>query len=159
MTIETELEGVEVSALHVGRLGKMRYSLSGGVTSSEGDVKIETVQTAVTQPPPFPLVPNFALQPPGGVVAGPFGAQSRTQRRERFALGGELFPISALGIRFDYARWDGDPLRDEMYQLGATWFFKRSIGAGIVLIRGKSGLLFATDDDVDALALQFTGRL
>lgn len=159
-TLESEVEGIGVSALHVGRLGRMRYSLSGGITSSRAEATIEITQNA----PLFPTTPTrpsgVGLQPAGGVaVSSLFAAPSSADRRERWALGGELFPTPTIGVRLGYARSDGDAPRIESYELGATWFFLRGIGAGVALTRAKSGLSFVTADDVDAVALRLVGRL
>jgi hypothetical protein len=70
------------------------------------------------------------------------------------------FPTRALGVRLGYARWDGDESLDESYELGATWFFKRSIGAQVVLARTKSPTFpIATVDDADSVAVRLIGRL
>ena len=49
-TLETDLESIEVSALHVGRLGRLRYSLVGGITASEVTATIDIVSTPLTLP-------------------------------------------------------------------------------------------------------------
>ena len=49
-TLETGLENIEVSALHVGRLGRFRYSLAGSITTSEITATIDVVSTPLTLP-------------------------------------------------------------------------------------------------------------
>jgi hypothetical protein len=162
-TLETEAENIAISAIHVGSLGKLRYSLSGGVTSSEADLTVDVVLTQLLPLPLPPLPPTLQPVPPpvGGFspVAGSDETSVSLDRRARYALAGELFPTQALGIRLGYARWDGDELLDESYELGVTWFFRRSIGAQVVLARTKSGLAITTVEDIDSVTLQVIGRL
>jgi hypothetical protein len=165
-TLETNLESIEVSALHVGRLGRMRYSLSGGISASELSATIDIVATALTLAT-LPTVPAFVpARPPtiaGGVAVGgvysDLVASGARERNQRYALAGELFPTQGLGIRLGYSRWDGDEPLGETYELDATWFFKPSIGARVALSRAKSDLPVSTIRDVDAVALQLIGRL
>ena len=156
-TLDADYENVGVSALHVGRLGRLQYSLAGGVTSNEALLEIETViSPPTTLAPARPLLPNVDLLI-GAVAAVP--PSPTRQRSERYALAGELFPTQALGIRVGYARWDGDTSLDESYEVGATWFFKRRIGAQVVLARTKSRLPVPTIRDSDTVTLQLIGRL
>ena len=161
-TLETELESIEVSALHVGRLGRMRYSLTGGITTSEVTATIDVVATPLTLPTVPALMPT-PVTIPGGIVVGgvysPLTPSSASERNERYALAGELFPTQGLGIRLGYARWDGDEPLGERYELGTTWYFKPSIGAQVALSRAKSDLPITTMRDVDTVALQLIGRL
>ena len=76
--------------------------------------------------------------------------------RKRYSLAGELFPTSALGIRASYAGSHVDDTHDESYELAATWFFKRGIGARVALAKTRSGSGF---QDVDAVSVQLIGRL
>jgi hypothetical protein len=160
-TLDTEAENIAISAFHVGSLGKLRYSLSGGVTSSEAEVSVDVVLTQLLPLPLPPLPPTLQpVPPPAGGFTQTAGATSVSlDRRERYVLAGELFPTQALGIRLGYARWDGDESLDESYELGVTWFFKRNIGAQVVLVRTKSGLPITTVEDVDTVTLQVIGRL
>lgn len=158
MTLETEVETAQVSALHVGRLGKMHYSLSGGVASNKADATREVVVTPAPAPSPLPppiLSPPFA----GGIAVPSPSLFTSSERRERYELVGELFPTQALGLRVGFARWDGAPALDERYELGATWFFKRRIGAEVVFARATTGLPISTALDVDTATLRFIGRL
>jgi len=165
-TLETDLENVEVSAFHVGRLGRLRYSLAGGITTSEVTATLDVAVTPLTLPT-VPTVPAFLPVRPvpiaGGVALGSGSTTSerseRSERTERYALAGELFPTQRLGIRLGYARWDGDEPLGETYELDATWFFKPSIGARVALSRAKSDLPVSTTRDVDTVALQLIGRL
>ena len=162
-TLETDLESIEVSALHVGRLGRLRYSLAGGVTTSDLSATIDAVSTPLTLPtfPTAPTQPSPIAIAGFVAVGGYIGLASSAvrERNERYALAGELFPTQGLGIRLGYARWDGDEPLDESYELGVTWFFRPSIGAQVVLSRTKSELPIATIRDADTVALQVIGRL
>jgi hypothetical protein len=161
-TLETDSESLEISAFHVGRLGRLQYALSGGVTSNETDATIDVVETPLLPIVPLPpLPPPFSVSPPPTGIVGGVGSRSApSARRERYTLAGELFPTRALGVRLGYARWDGDESLDESYELGATWFFKRSIGAQVVLARTKSPTFpIATVDDADSVAVRLIGRL
>jgi hypothetical protein len=146
LTRESEDENVGLSARHVGRLGRMQYSLSGGIAASRAEATTDIVITQATPNPPF-----FA-------IAGGF-EPSFSERRDRYELVGELFSTQALGIRVGYARWDGEPALDDSYELGATWFFRRNVGAELVLTRTDSGLPIRTVLDVDTVGLRFIGRL
>ena len=163
-TLETELESIEVSTFHVGRLGRMRYSLAGGITTSELTATIDIASTPLMLPT-FPRVPTqpSPIAIAGGVAVGGIDsglvASGASERNERYALAGELFPTQGLGIRFGYARWDGDEPLGESYEVATTWFFKPSIGAQVILSRTKSELPISTIRDVDSVALQLIGRL
>jgi hypothetical protein len=159
-TLETDSESIAISAQHVGGLGELEYALSGGVRANESDASQEVVLlTRIGPLPPFtrPQPPISGL-PPGGVAIAA-GPTSSLARRERYSLAGELFPTDALGVRLGYARWDGDESLDESYELAATWFFKRRIGARVMLARTKTDLPVQTVQDVDTVTLQLIGRL
>jgi hypothetical protein len=159
-TLETESESLAISAQHVGSLGALEYSLAGGVSSNETDATLEVVETPLLPLPPFmfPQPPFFGVAA-GGVAAGVWPASVSVARRERYSLAGELFATDALGFRLGYARWHGDESLDESYELAATWFFKRRIGARVALARTKTDLPIQTVQDVDAVTLQLIGRL
>jgi hypothetical protein len=158
-TLDAELDSVSVSAMHVARLGRFQYSLSGGVTSNVTDIVTEIIfaPASATRIPPPPV----ASTPFTGAFAGGIAASdSRVrQRRERYALAGEIYPTPALGIRVGYARYGGDQVLDEDVELGATWFFRRKIGARITLARARTDLPIATVNDVDTATLAIIGRL
>jgi hypothetical protein len=159
-TLETDSESIAISAQHVGGLGGLEYALSGGVSANETAATLEVVQTPVVPLPPFTLpAPPISGAFPGGFVAAASLASPSLARRERYSLAGELFPTDALGIRLGYARWDGDESLDESYELATTWFFKRRIGARVVLARTKTDFSIQTAQDVDTVTLQLIGRL
>jgi hypothetical protein len=152
-TFGAELESVGIAAMHVGRLGRLQYALSGNVTANVTEQVRETTIVPITALQP--VAP--ALSPPaGGIAARPSFVR---QRRQRYGLAGELFPTAALGIRVGYARYDGDEVLDENVELGATWFFRRKVAARIVLTRSRTALPTPTVNDVDAAALEIIGRL
>ena len=156
MTLETDSRNIGISAQHVGRLGKLAYSLSGGVTSNDVDATLDFDEIPIAMPVPLPVFP--APPPAGGFVSVRPSATS-AGRRERYAVTGELFPTQALGLRAGYARWDADASLDESYELGATWFFRRNIGARVTISRTKTDLPVRTADDVESVTLQLIGRL
>jgi hypothetical protein len=89
-------------------------------------------------------------------AVGLFSPAISSSRSDRYSLAAELFPTRALGIRVSYAGFDGEDTTDAGYDLAASWFFRRNIGARLVLSRTKSALQLG---DVDAVGLQLMGRL
>ncbi len=166
-TLETNLESIEVSALHVGRLGRMRYSLSGGITCQRAQRHDRHRCNGANAADASDGAGDRAGAPgrrlraasPWAASIAPWWRLGARERNERYALAGELFPTQGLGIRLGYARWDGDEPLGETYELGATWYFKPSIGAQVVMSRTKSELPISTVRDVDTVALQLIGRL
>jgi hypothetical protein len=153
--IDTEVDNAGVAAVHVGRLGRFDYALAAGITHSQVETSIETTRTPlVVQPPRLPPV-LVSTQPVGGAV-GLFSPAVSSLHSDRYSLAAELFPTRALGIRVSYAGFDGEDTTDAGYDLAATWFFRRNIGARLVLSRTKSALQLG---DVDAVGLQLMGRL
>lgn len=158
-TVDAELDSASISAMHVAHLGRFQYSLSGGVTSNVTDIEMTTTVTPLAAPlrPPAAVIASPA---PGAIVGGGVAYDPRMrQRRERYALAGELYPTPALGIRLGYARYDGDEVLDESVELGASWFFRRKIGARITLARTRTDWPVATVNDVDTATLAIVGRL
>ena len=155
--IDTEVDNAGVAVVHVGRLGRFDYALAGGITRSELDARIETTRTPLTALlPQLPQRPAaFGPQQPVGGVALLQPARS-SSHSDRHSLAAELFPTRALGIRVSYAGFDGDDTVDASYDLAATWFFRRNIGARLVLSRTKSALQIG---ETDAAGLQLIGRL
>jgi hypothetical protein len=164
-TVENEHENVSIAAQHVGTLGRMHYALSGTATTNRAETSRELTVTQPSLPPPsIVLVPPPAgglfLPPAGGVaVAGLDSLRRSSERQARYEFNGELFPTQALGVRVGYARWDGEPALDDSYELGATWFFRRNVGAELVLTRTKADLPIATVLDLDTVGIRFIGRL
>jgi hypothetical protein len=132
----------------------MQYSLSGAIASSEVET---TTDTSITQSVPQP--PIFLPTAPSDIAGGFDPFFSVSEQRERYELVGELFPTQALGVRVGYARWDGEPGLDKRYELGATWFFRRNVGAELVVTRTEAGLPITTVLDFDTIGLRFIGRL
>jgi hypothetical protein len=154
--IDSEIDSAGVEATHVGRLGRFDYALAGGIARSELDYTIVTTRTPPIPPPPLLPPPFGPTQPAGGVVAGVFAPAVGSGHNDRYSIAAELFPTRALGIRVSYASFDGDDMGDTSYDLAATWFFRRNIGARFQLSRTKSALAF---EDVDTVGLQLLGRL
>ena len=163
--VETNLENIEVSALHVGRLGSLRYSLAGGITCQRTHrhdrrrCNAADAADGADVSADAPVDDSGRLSLWSAPIATGWRRPRARERNERYALAGELFPTQGLGIRLGYARWDGDEPLGESFELGATWFFKPSIGAQVVLSRTKSELPISTMRDVDTVALQLIGRL
>jgi hypothetical protein len=152
--INTQIETAGVAAMHVGRFGRFDYALAGGISRSELDAMIEITRT--------PLIPLLPQVPPAFGPTGPIGGVGlfepavSSSQTDRYSLAAELFPTRALGIRASYASFDGDNTVDVSFDLAATWFFRRDIGARLVLSRTKSALQLG---DIDSVGLQMIGRL
>ena len=122
-TLETD--EIAVQALHVGDLGAMQYSVSGGISTRDGTLAF-TERPFVPRTPPFPPFPPN-IGPVGGFVAivlinVPLATQQDESSDEvdTYSVAGELFPTPRLGVRVGYTSWDGDALREDGYELAAT---------------------------------------
>lgn len=160
--IETQADDLTLRAFHVGRLGRMRYSLDGSVTTTEIDIDLRTAPPPAPPPSPFPTtpVPNFG----GGVVfiavPVPPSTVGPTQFAdfETYSLAAELFPTPRLGVRVGYVSWRDNPEQDEGYDVTATWFFVPRVAARVSLAHIVRRSFFTEIPDSRTGALEIIGR-
>jgi hypothetical protein len=123
-------EDVSLSFVHVRGRGSFTYSLFGGV----GQTNSHT---------------DFAG--PGGISSG-YGYP----RYWTYSFGTELFPTTKLGFRVGYTRVDCCRVREDSYDVAATWFLKRNIG---IQLAWSQTLYDSTPDPrSDTTNLRFVGR-
>lgn len=131
---EIRTDAAALSVFHVGEVRALTYSLSGGLQTSHIEVLARPAAPSPAPAPSGPAVPfNVGLVAAYSAVVTP-NATSLGRVRE-YSAAGELFPTERLGIRLGYRRWDGDDVRDEAYELAATWFFKERIAAQVSTVR------------------------
>jgi hypothetical protein len=109
--------------------------------------------------PSFQAAGAGPLIVPSGLLAGPFTSSlAIPDERQRYSIGGELFPTDRLGFRLGFARTNGDYAHDESYDVAATWFFTRAAAVQLVVARTESRL-FSLRRDIDSAELRLFGRL
>jgi len=160
-TLTTDAASLDV--LHVGRIGSLSYSVTGGVLAVEADLTFRTYEPPT---PPTSRLPPFTFA--GGVVAAvtPVGATSILddgllpfERRYAYSAGGELFPTPRIGVRLGYVRWDGDPLLDDGYDVGASWFLRESVAVRFAYAHTDTDVPFLEDAlESDSFTLTVLGR-
>jgi hypothetical protein len=143
-------DDVALRAFHVGEIGRMSYSLGGGVASTELDYALRFRPPAT---PPLPPIPP----PVGGVVPLPTTLRETASFDfETYSLVAELFPTRRIGVRVGYVRWDGDTQQDDGYDVAATWFFVPRVAARVSFARTVRDI--AEIRHTDATALEIFGR-
>ncbi|HZF29016.1 MAG TPA: putative porin [Gammaproteobacteria bacterium] len=122
-------EHVSLSFLHVRGGESFTYSLFGGVGQTNRHTDL----------------------------AGPAGTSFADSfpRYWTYSFGTELFPTTKLGFRVGYTRVD-DPVRDDSYDVAATWFLKRNIGIQLAWSQTQYDATSAPRSDTTNL--RFVGR-
>ncbi len=159
---EIGTDEVAVQALHVGDVGAVQYSVSGSISSRDGSFEF-TDRPVVPRPPTFPPI-NF---PPigGGIVAVlisvPLGTQQDASSDEvdAYSVAGEILPTRRLGVRLGYTSWNGDVLREDGYEIAATWFFVRNVGVRFAFARATNDFVFESGlNTFDSSTVRLIGR-
>lgn len=161
--VETQADDLTLRAFHVGRLGRMRYSLDGSVTTTEIDLDFRSAAPPPPpQPPPFPTTPGPIFGGGGVFVAVPVPpstvAPTLVADFDTYSLAAELFPTPRLGVRVGYVSWRDNPERDEGYDVTATWFFVPRVAARVSLAHIVRRSFFTEIPDSRAGALEIIGR-
>jgi hypothetical protein len=156
---ETKADDIALRAFHVGEIGRMSYSIGGGMVSTAVDLELRTA------PPPAPVTPLPPLRPPifggGGivaVVAPPSLTDTPFADFETYSLAAELFPTRRIGVRVAYVRWHDDPQHDYGYDVAATWFFVPRIAARVSFARTARPGFLTELRNTDTAALELLGR-
>jgi hypothetical protein len=154
--LETELvaDDLGVSALHVGAVKNLFYSISGGVNVSEANLTFTEISQPTASLPPFSPIAG------GGFIAVTPIPNSAlpADRFYTYSVGSELFPTRRLGVRVGYVRWDGDEQREDGYDVGATWFFLRNVAARFAFARTNRESFDPDLRESDTATLQIIGR-
>jgi hypothetical protein len=151
--IEITTEEIALSAFHVGDVGAMTYSFGGAISSSDA-----TLVFHQAAPPSRPSTPSFPF--PGGFTAVPLPNVTNAPLTEYtvYSVAGELFPLDRLGIHVGYVRWQDDPIRDDGYDVAATWFFWPRVAARFGFERRVRPALSSSLRDTDTVTFAVLGR-
>jgi len=134
---KTVNDDIDLRFVHVRRFRSLTYSLFGGVTESSGHSTIEANPT----PPVL------------------FTGSGNIREHWTYSFGAEAFPTTRLGVRVGYTRADNHSVRNDSYDVAATWFFKRNIGIQVSWSQTQAHSDFATFPNDDTTSIRFIGRL
>jgi hypothetical protein len=156
-TLESTADTARIGVMHVRQGRTLTYALFGDVAETQVDVAVVVPPppAGVTPFPPAgvtPLPPIAILEPPGGISA----AGVELEPRRTYSVGAELFPTRKLGVRIGYTVMDAESADDDVYDIGATWFFRRNVGVGLTLSRQEFDYNLPSSDSA---AFRVIGRL
>jgi hypothetical protein len=154
---------IALSAMHVGTVGELTYTVSGSLATRDATLDYTLVQpTTVVPRPQFGL----NLRPAGGVAILPIPVPLTSRQDvelgdvDTYSVASEFFPTRRVSARVGYTRWTNDRLRERGYELGVTWYFSRHAGLRVGVSRITNDLSPSTGlDHIDMATLQIIGRL
>jgi hypothetical protein len=113
---ETTVDEPRLEVMHVGRLRSATYALIGRVARK--DARLRASYTLALPGQPAVLTDTAELDLVSDI----------------YSVGGEIYPVPAVGVRLRYTREDGPVVSEQnTVDVAAGWFFRRNVGVELTL--------------------------